>query len=107
MYSVREGRGGACASHVLDCDVPKMIQVRSVPDKLHRELLRRAKKRGQTLTDYIQQILEREVSRPPVEEVFERIARFPRVDLDRPPEEIIREARAQRDEQLKRALSDE
>ena len=81
-----------------------MIQVRSVPDKLHRELLRRAKKRGQTLTDYIQQILEREVSRPPVEDVFERIARFPRVDLGRPAADLIREERAEREEHLARVL---
>ena len=84
--------------------MPKMIQVRSVPDKLHRELLRRAKKRGQTLTDYIQQILEREVSRPPVEDVFERIARLPRVDLGRPTADLIREDRAEREEHLARVL---
>ena len=84
--------------------MPKMIQVRSVPDKLHRELLRRAKKRGQTLTDYIQQILEREVSRPPVEDVFERIAKLPPVNLGRPAADLIREDRAERDEHLARVL---
>jgi plasmid stability protein len=36
----------------------KMIQVRNVPDRLHRELVRRARLRGQTLTDYIQEILD-------------------------------------------------
>src|SRR5437762_11806157 len=55
--------------------MPKMIQVRSVPDRLHRELVRRARKRGRTVTSYIQEILEREVSRPLAEEVFEQIAR--------------------------------
>lgn len=80
-----------------------MIQVRSVTDKLHRELVRRARKRGQTLTDYIQHILEREVARPLPEEVFERIARLPPVNLGRPVEEVIREARAEREEQLERA----
>ena len=47
-----------------------MIQVRNVPDRLHSELMRRAKARGQTLTDYIEELLEREVSRPPAWEVF-------------------------------------
>jgi antitoxin FitA len=84
--------------------MPKMIQVRSVPDKLHRELLRRAKKRGQTLTDYIQQILEREVARPPAEDVFERIARRTPVNIGRPIAEIIREERERRDEHLERVL---
>ena len=53
----------------------KMIQVRNVPDRLHRELTRRARARGQNLTDYVQQILEREVARPPALEVFERIGK--------------------------------
>jgi hypothetical protein len=59
----------------------KMIQVRNVPDKLHKELVRRAKLRNQTLSDYIEALLEREVERPPAEEVFERIRRMPKIDL--------------------------
>jgi hypothetical protein len=42
----------------------KMIQVRNVPDRLHRELVRRARARGETLTQYVQRILEREIARP-------------------------------------------
>lgn len=74
-----------------------MIQVRNVPDKLHRELMRRAKARGQTLTDYIQSVLEREVSTPPREEVFARIHARPKIKLSRPSAEIIREAREERE----------
>jgi len=70
-----------------------MIQVRNVPDRLHKELVRRAKAKGQTLTDYIQELLEREVARPPREEVFERIASRTPVKLSRPAAEIIREER--------------
>ena len=51
-----------------------MIQVRDVPDRLHRELTRRARRAGLTLTDYVQQILEREIARPPAAEVLERVA---------------------------------
>ena len=54
--------------------MPRNLQVRDVPDPLHRELKRRAKARGETLTDYVQGILEREITRPPAEEVFQRIA---------------------------------
>lgn len=75
----------------------KMIQVRNVPDRLHRELTRRARARGQTLTDYIQGILEREVSRPPPEEVFDRVAGRSAVPLERPASELIREERAERE----------
>jgi hypothetical protein len=75
----------------------KMIQVRHVPDRLHRELARRAKARGQTLTDYIQEILEREVARPPADEVFHRIEGRRPVRLDRPAADLIREERATRE----------
>lgn len=51
----------------------RMIQVRNVPDKLHRELTRRARVLDLTLTDYIQGLLEREVARPAREEVFARV----------------------------------
>ncbi len=71
----------------------KMVQVRNVPDRLHRELLRRAKARGIPLTRYLEEILEREVARPPREEVFARIwARGP-VDIGVPAAEIIRAER--------------
>jgi hypothetical protein len=37
----------------------KMIQVRNVTDRTHRELVRRAKARNQTLTAFIEELLER------------------------------------------------
>ena len=78
-----------CHSH----DVPKMIQVRNVPDRLHRELVRRARRRGQTLTRHIEEILEREVERPTREEVLERIGRRKPIELDPSAAEIIRQER--------------
>ena len=75
----------------------KMIQVRNVPDRLHRELVKRARAAGRTLTDYVQDILEREVSRPAAEEVFERVSRRAPVDLGRPAADLIREERANRE----------
>jgi plasmid stability protein len=74
----------------------KMIQVRNVPDRLHRELTRRARARGQALTDYIQELLEREVGRPPAEEVFDRIQARTHVSLGRPASELIHEERGSR-----------
>lgn len=74
--------------------MPKMIQVRNVPDRLHRELSRRAKKSSKTLTDYVQEILEREVARPTREEVFARIAARERVDLGISAAELVRQERA-------------
>ena len=70
-----------------------MIQVRNVPAPLHRELKRRARVRGLTLTRYIQNILERETSRPPADEVVERIAARSEVDLGVTAAELLRAAR--------------
>ena len=77
--------------------MPKMIQVRNVPDQLHRELVKRARARGMTLTDYVEEILEREIARPPREDVFDRIRNAKPVDLGRPAAQLIREERAGRE----------
>ena len=74
----------------------KMIQVRNVSDRLHRELTRRARASGASLTDYVEAILEREVARPLPAEVFDRIARRGRVDIGEPASELIRKERAAR-----------
>jgi hypothetical protein len=74
-----------------------MIQVRNVPDRLHRELTKRAKGRGVTLTRYIQDILEREVARPPADEVFDQIEASPVVQLGRPAADLVKEERADRE----------
>ena len=73
-----------------------MIQVRNVPSRLHRELVKRAKRRGLTLTRYVQDILEREVARPPAEDVFDMIEGSPPVQLGRPAADLIGEERAER-----------
>ena len=75
----------------------KMLQVRNIPERLHRELRKRAKARGQTLTDYVQEVLEREVSRPPADEVFDRIDSRPPVDLGIRVADLIRDERTERE----------
>lgn len=73
----------------------KMLQVRNIPERLHRELSKRAKARGQTLTEYVQRLLEREVARPPAEEVFDRIDR--RKPIDMRADKEIRAVRKERE----------
>lgn len=70
-----------------------MIQVRNVPDDLHRALVERARAEGMTLTDYVQRILEREVARPRPDEVFRRIASRTPVELEEPVAEVLRRER--------------
>lgn len=74
----------------------KMIQVRNVPDRLHRELTRRARRRGQSLTEFIEEILEQEVARPPAEEVFARVRAREPMDIGMTAAEAIAEGYAER-----------
>ena len=66
----------------------KMIQVRTVPDEVHRTLKMRAAPAGMSLSDYIKKDLERMASRRSWEEIEARIkARGP---SNIPTEETVR-----------------
>jgi plasmid stability protein len=71
----------------------KMIQIRNVPDDLHRRLKARAAERGLSLSDYLLQMAEREASRVSWEEMSERIRKRGRVSVKTRPADIIREMR--------------
>ena len=77
-------------------NMPKMIQVRNVPDNLHRKLKSRAALEGISLSDYVLRELERVAERPTMKELAERIARLPPVKYDISPAQIIREERDRR-----------
>ena len=49
------------------------VQVRDVPADIHRELLRRAKRAGQSLQQYLATQLEIIATTPALDEVFDRI----------------------------------
>jgi len=51
-----------------------MIQVRNVPDALHRRLKARAALAGKSLSDYVLDELRRVLERPTRAELLERIA---------------------------------
>lgn len=71
----------------------KMIQIRNVPDDLHRKLKVRAAKAGVTLSDYLLSEIERVAEKPTLQEIAERLRRREPVELDEPPEATIRRAR--------------
>jgi antitoxin FitA len=52
----------------------KMIQVRNVPDSVHRTLKARAAVAGMSLSDYIKRDLEEAAARPTLEEIDARVA---------------------------------
>ena len=53
----------------------KVIQVRNVPDDLHRSLKERAAREGTTMSDLILAELPRIADRPSPQQILERISR--------------------------------
>jgi antitoxin FitA len=74
----------------------KMIQVRNVPDKVHRRLKARAARQGLSLSGLIKKELERFAEEPSTEEWLERTKRRTPILLGRSSAEIIRELRDER-----------
>jgi len=54
--------------------MPKMIQLRHVPDELHRTLKARAALEGMSLSDYLLQEIEEAASYPTIAELREKLA---------------------------------
>lgn len=73
-----------------------MIQIRNVPDKLHRELKARAAMAGVSLSDYILNELRVLASRPSMEELRDRLAGRRPVKPKVPPVDAVREERERR-----------
>jgi len=71
----------------------KMVQIRNVPDALHRKLKVRAADSGQTLSDYLLAELERLAARPTRNEMLARLHSRKRVTLKTPAAVVIREER--------------
>ena len=71
------------------CHMSKMVQVRNVPDALHRKLKARAAHSGQTLSAYLLAELERLAARPTREEMLARIHSRKRVTLKTPAAAVM------------------
>jgi antitoxin FitA len=71
----------------------KMIQIRNVPDDLHRTLKVRAAKAGMTLSDYLLSEIEQVANKPTLREWLEMVSRDEPVEVDESPAEIIRRMR--------------
>jgi plasmid stability protein len=71
----------------------KMIQIRNVPDDLHRTLKIRAARAGMTLSDYLLSEIELVAAKPTLAEMMERLRGREPVELDEPPEVTIRRFR--------------
>jgi plasmid stability protein len=73
-----------------------MVQIRNVPDDLHRELKARAAQAGMTLSDYLLQEMRNLAVRPTMREWAEEVRKEEPVKLSKSPTEILREERDRR-----------
>lgn len=73
----------------------KLVQVRDVPEQVHRTLKARAAEKGVSLSELLRAELALIASRPAPNEVLARLRRLPRRDVppDMRPEVIIRKMR--------------
>jgi antitoxin FitA len=74
----------------------KMLQVRNLKADIHKKARLRSAEEGLTLTDWVARLIEQEVSRPSMAEVFARIKTRKSVHLSKSAAEIIREDRDSR-----------
>lgn len=82
----------ACYRHAM-----ANLQVKNVPEDLHRRLRAIATRRGKTVRDVVLEAVRREVSH---EEFLARLRQRPRVELSRPAAELLAEARSEREAEL-------
>jgi plasmid stability protein len=71
----------------------KMIQIRNVPDALHRKLKARAAEAGTSLSEYLLAEIGRIAALPTRAEMLERLHRRSRVELKVPAADLIRRER--------------
>jgi antitoxin FitA len=73
-----------------------MIQIRNVPDALHRKLKSRAALAGMSLSDYLLQQIRQVAERPTIEEMRARLARRSAVALSVDTADAVRAERDSR-----------
>jgi plasmid stability protein len=81
---------GTC-DHVQRMSV--MIQIRNVPEDLHRKLKAKAALAGRSLSDYLLEAVRKAADQPTLDELRARIASLPPVKLTESPADIIRAER--------------
>ncbi len=73
-----------------------MIQVRNVPDHVHRTLKSRAARESLSLSDFLKKELARAAERPTMQEWLDRAEEAAPIRTKRSPAQVIRELRDSR-----------
>ncbi len=73
--------------------MPKMVQIRNVPDSVHRRLKVRAAAAGMSLSEYLNRQVAHLVETPTLEELLNRLSRQRPVALSETIEEAVQAER--------------
>jgi plasmid stability protein len=73
------------------------LQVKNIPETLHRRLKKHAQKHGSTLSDFVRQAIEKELARS---EFHERIAKRTSTNLGVSAASLLEDERDERREEL-------
>ena len=71
----------------------KTLQVRNVPERVHRELRQRAARRGKSLSAYVLEELEHLTRHQPLDEWLDEVHRHPPVQLRSTTARLVRRER--------------
>jgi plasmid stability protein len=74
----------------------KMIQIRDVPEQMHRTLKARAAREGMSLSDFLKLELDRIIERPTMREWLDQAQRAKPLESDRSAAEVVRSLRDSR-----------
>jgi plasmid stability protein len=73
-----------------------MLQIRNLPDEIHRKLKVRAAREGVTLSELLAREARRLAEQPSLEEMRQRLLARPRIALRTSPAEMVRRERGKR-----------
>ena len=73
--------------------MPKMIQIRNVPDRIHRILKARAARAQMNLSDYLLREVSQLVARPELDTLLARIKRRGTPKISKSPADVMRAER--------------
>ena len=76
--------------------MPRMIQVRDVPDSVHSTLKARAAQEGMSLSDYLKRELERAAQKPALKEWLDRTRSLKPIRGKQNAAQLVRAARDSR-----------
>lgn len=85
--------------------MPKVLHVRDFPDEVHKILTRRADEHGQSLRQYVIEVLGQHCSLPTMHEWLAQVDRLEPANPKASAAAAVREARAEDDERIARGRS--